>query len=58
MAAKQLMGIYAPDGSQYICLTNGSNILSQLKITKQLPGLYALDGSKYSTQTDGTGTLT
>lgn len=57
MAAKQLMGLFAPDGSYYVSFTSGDNMMTQTGITKQLAGVYAPDGSYYVCKTDGNGNL-
>lgn len=61
MIVKQLSGIYAPDGSNYICLTDGANNLVSMSTGTgsgtRLKGNYAPDGSRYVTLTDGNGNL-
>ncbi len=58
MAVKQLPGVTAPDGSQYIVITDGDgNVISPPGL-KQLPGAFAPDGSIYACPTNGTGTTT
>lgn len=56
MTAKQLSGSTAPDGSNYVCQTNGNGTLT-LGGTKQLKGNTAPDRSGYITLTDGNGNL-
>jgi len=62
MTVKQLPGRYTPDGSYYICSTDGEGNLVLISTStdgpKQLGGIYSPDGSFYGTLTDGNGNLT
>lgn len=55
MATKQLTGSIAPDGSSYICLTDGNGTI-KAGGTK-LFGNTAKDRADYCTLTNGNGTL-
>ncbi len=57
MVAKQKPGLYSPDGSMYICLTDGAGLLKPSLAAKQKAGLYAPDGALYICLTDGVNNL-
>jgi hypothetical protein len=61
LGAKELEGTYSPDGSVYVCNTDGNGNLNRGETmsaggTKGY-GLFAPDGSWYVTISDGQGTL-
>lgn len=55
MTTKQLTGATSPDGSAYICLTDGNGTI--IAGGTKLFGNTAKDTADYCTLTDGNGTL-